>query len=116
LLSGQDLAQEQARCKTFEISPTGPIFGSHTKPTSEQAAMIEDAILNSEVADILQNPSILKRENIKGARRPLRIRPENAEISSGTDALGEYLELVFELPAGSYATVFLREFLKHNVS
>ncbi len=112
----EDLAQEQSRCKSFEISPTGPIFGSHTKPTSDQAALIEDPILNSEAGAILQNTPILKRENIKGARRPLRIRPENADISSGTDAMGEYLELTFDLPAGSYATVFLREFFKRDVA
>ena len=65
---------------------------------------------------IVAHPGILKKENIKGARRPLRMHPQNASIGSGEDDLAEFLELRFDLPAGSYATVLLREFLKQDVS
>lgn len=112
----EEAAQEQSRCQAFEVSPTGPIFGSHMKCPAQNAARIEDPILQAQAGDILKHPLILKHENIKGARRPLRMRPENTAIASGTDALGEFLELRFDLPSGSYATVLAREFLKHDVT
>jgi tRNA pseudouridine13 synthase len=112
----EEVAQEQLRCDAFDISPTGPIFGSHMKDPILDAARIETPILQAQAGDILKHPSMMKSENIKGARRPLRMRPENAAISSGNDASGEYLELRFDLPSGSYATVLVREFLKHDVA
>jgi len=112
----ESASQEQSRCQIFEISPTGPIFGSHMKCPEQDAAEIEQVIITDHAGDILRSPDILKKENIKGARRPVRMRPENASLDSGTDALGEYLELRFELPSGSYATTLIREILKQEVS
>lgn len=112
----EDTSEDQPRCEAFDISPTGPIFGSHMKQTQAEAAAIEETIIQAEAGEILAHPSILKKENIKGARRPLRMHPENASIDTGVDDLGEYLELRFDLPSGSYATVLLREFLKRDVS
>lgn len=111
----EDAPLEQSRCKAFEISATGPIFGSHMKSTEEAAHGIEDPIIQTEAADILRHPAVLKKENIKGARRPLRMHPDNASVSTGSDEPGDFLELRFELPSGSYATVLLRELLKHDV-
>lgn len=112
----EDTGLEQPRCEAFEISATGPIFGSHMKSSEQEAQTIEDPIIQAEAAEILSHPTVLKTENIKGARRPLRMHPENASVCSGSDELGEFLELQFALPSGSYATVLVRELLKHDVS
>lgn len=112
----EDASIEQPRCTAFDISPTGPIFGSHMKSAQQEANLIEDPIIQTQAGDILNQPSILKKENIKGARRPLRMHPENTSLSAGTDCDGDYLELRFDLPAGAYATVLAREFLKQDVT
>ncbi len=112
----EDASLEQARSIAFEVSATGPIFGSHMKSTEHQAADIESPIIQEQAGDILSHPTVLKKENIKGARRPLRMHPENATVTQGSDDLGDFLELAFDLPAGSYATVLVREFLKRDIS
>jgi len=112
----EDASLEQTRCQAFDISATGPIFGSHMKSTQQEAAQIEDPIILAQASDILNHPAVLKKDNIKGARRPLRMHPENASVTSGSDDLGDFLELAFDLPSGSYATVLAREFLKRDIS
>ncbi|MCP4452416.1 MAG: tRNA pseudouridine(13) synthase TruD [Planctomycetes bacterium] len=112
----EDASIEQSRCEAFDLSPTGPIFGSHMKHAEHRAAEIEDPIILAEASDILSHPTVLKKENIKGARRPLRMHPESTSVTSGSDDLGDFLQLGFDLPSGSYATVLAREFLKRDIS
>ena len=52
------------------------------------------------------------RHKVKGARRPLRVRPRDVDWESGVDEHGGYVTVAFSLPSGSYATVFLRELMK----
>jgi tRNA(Glu) U13 pseudouridine synthase TruD len=52
---------------------------------------------------------------VRGSRRPLRFQPRNWAVLSGTDDLGQYLELKFELVSGSYATTLLREISKKDI-
>jgi hypothetical protein len=54
------------------------------------------------------------RHKVKGARRPLRVRPTDVRLEAGVDGHGGYITLAFALPAGSYATVLLRELMKKN--
>jgi tRNA(Glu) U13 pseudouridine synthase TruD len=49
---------------------------------------------------------------VKGARRPLRIKPQNIEIAGGVDSFGGHITVAFTLPAGAFATVLLRELMK----
>jgi tRNA(Glu) U13 pseudouridine synthase TruD len=49
---------------------------------------------------------------VKGDRRPLRVRPEDLEIASGVDEHGAHITVAFTLPAGSFATVLVRELMK----
>jgi tRNA pseudouridine13 synthase len=53
-------------------------------------------------------------ERIDGARRPLRVPPQDARFEIGRDRHGSYLELGFTLPPGSYATVLVREISKRD--
>ena len=86
------------------------------KSPEHEGLRIEDPIIQAQAGEILAHPTVLKKENIKGARRPLRIQPENVSASAGSNESGEFLELRFDLPAGSYATVLMRELLKRDVS
>ena len=51
-------------------------------------------------------------ERIDGARRALRVRPEDAEATIGQDDHGQFVQLCFSLPSGSYATVLMGEVFK----
>jgi tRNA pseudouridine13 synthase len=103
----EDAQAEQPRADAFEISPTGPLFGYRMTEPAGQAAEIEARLLteaNLTRASFHQGP-----HRVKGSRRPLRFRPDNAEIRLGADQRGAYLELSFVLPRGCYATCLLRE-------
>ena len=107
----EDAAQEQPRCDAFEISPSGPLFGSRMSAPQGAPGELEARILEGEGL----TPDAFRRNPLvraKGARRPLRVRPEQAACRSGTDDHGAYIELQFELPPGCYATALLREICK----
>jgi tRNA pseudouridine13 synthase len=50
---------------------------------------------------------------VRGARRPLRVKPEAVELAAGVDEHGPYVTIAFTLPAGSFATVLMRELMKN---
>ena len=52
------------------------------------------------------------RQPITGARRPLRVPVIDPQTEGGIDEHGHYVRLAFELPAGAFATVVLREVMK----
>jgi tRNA pseudouridine13 synthase len=102
----EDVEREQPRAATFEISPTGPIFGNRVIEPMGEVALREKAAL--EVRGIclaeLRPPRGIR---LRGARRALRVRPDNAQMR---DFPGGFW-LDFELPPGSYATVLIRAVL-----
>jgi len=102
---------EQPRAAAFEVSPTGPLVGYRmTLPTGEPLA-IEEAVM----AEAHLHPQDFKNEHgqrVKGARRPLRVKPEDVELTGGVDDHGPHITVAFTLPAGSFATVLLRELTK----
>jgi tRNA pseudouridine13 synthase len=107
----EDLAVEQGRADTFEISPTGPIFGNRVIEPAAEVAEREARALSDHGISLseLQPPRGIR---LRGARRALRVRPGEAttrEIDAG-------LRLDFELPSGSYATVLIREVLGEEPS
>jgi tRNA pseudouridine13 synthase len=101
----EDAAREAPRAAAFEISATGPIFGTHmTEPGGAVAARERRALEACGVLDTgaLRLPPGIR---LRGARRALRERPRDA----GTLLEGDVLRLRFELPAGSYASVLVEE-------
>jgi tRNA pseudouridine13 synthase len=109
----EDAALEQSRCDVFEISPTGPLVGYRmTEPAGEPLA-IEHAILKSHglTAGHFKQEG---RDHAKGARRPLRVKPTDIQLEGGVDEHGAHVTVAFTLPAGSYATVLLRELMKNE--
>ena len=105
---------EQPRCDDFEISPTGPLLGSHMTRLTGPAGDIENSILNTtglESRDFQQ----MSKYGGRGGRRPLRFQPHNTKVAAGQDKLGPYIELQFELDSGCYATSLIREISKTNL-
>lgn len=102
-----DAAAEAPRAETFEISPTGPMFGFRMRlPEGEPRAM-EEALLTAEGLT-LESFNLPGGLAMDGERRPLRVPlgEPHAEMD------GEGLLLAFSLPRGAYATSVLREITK----
>lgn len=103
----EEASVEQPRADSFEISPSGPLFGQRmTEPTGKPGEL-EQEVLSAERVPVKALAAPPWR--VSGSRRPLRFRPEDGSIRVGADARGTYLELRFALPRGCYATSLLRE-------
>jgi tRNA pseudouridine13 synthase len=108
-----DEALEQPRCEAFEISPTGPLPGQRMAALTGPAGEIENRILTK--TQFNERDLEQMGNYVRGGRRPLRFGLRNWAVSNGTDDLGQYLELKFELDSGSYATTLLREISKNDL-
>ena len=106
----EDAAAEQPRAERFEISPTGPLFGSHAPwATGEPGAIEEQVVMElGETKDALQEAA--NDCGFRGERRALRVKPDQLEWSVEDDRI----TLAFTLPPGSYATSVLREVMKND--
>ncbi len=104
---------DQPRADAFEISPTGPLVGYRSTLAAHMPGEIEQAALTAHgiTQEDFRRTGSLK---VKGARRPLRARIESPELTAGSDEFGSYLEAIFALPSGCYATVVLREIMKND--
>jgi len=104
----EDASREAPRAAAFEISATGPIFGSRTREPQGAAAERERAVLERHGVLLEGRLRLPRGVRLRGGRRALRVRPEEVRLRR-EEAAGEALCLRFELPAGSYATVLLAE-------
>ena len=102
----EDLEREAPRAATFEISATGPIFGSRILEPQHGAAARERAALR-QYSVSLEALRPLRGIKVRGTRRALRVRPEDVAVEAAPDGM----ELRFSLPPGSYATVLVEELL-----
>lgn len=104
----EDPLIDQPRVDQFEVSPTGPLFGPSMRAPELQVEKLERQILAEEGIDA----SLFEhgKGETEGARRLLRIPLLLAQ--SDFDAPRAALRLEFDLPAGSYATILLRELIK----
>lgn len=92
------------RLAAFDIHPSGPLWGAGELRTTATARELEEAALADETALALRTG--LEKAGLKQERRALRLRPQAFRWDGLSD---DVLELRFELPAGTYATVVLRE-------
>lgn len=99
----EDPGELRERLARFEISPSGPIFGPRMTWPGGAVGERERALMREQGLD----PDALRLEGVRarGARRALRVRPEELRV----EAEGERVRLEFVLPAGSYATVLVGE-------
>lgn len=110
----EDLAAEMPRAEAFEISATGPLIGYRMSEPTGQPLEIEKAVLAEHQLEPAQFREPGKHK-VKGARRPLRVKLEDFDLASGVDDFGPFITVAFTLPAGSFATVALREITKTDV-
>ena len=104
----EDLAREAPRAAAFEISATGPIFGTRVLEATGAPAQREREALVACGLEPDATPAPPRGVRLRGARRPLRVPVSDAS----SDFDGAVLRLRFALPAGSYATVLIEELLR----
>jgi tRNA pseudouridine13 synthase len=111
----EQAAIEQPRCTAGEISPTGPLVGFRmTLPAGEPLRIEQSVFVEHGIAPA--DFRVAGRHKIKGARRALRVIPRDVELSGGGDEHGPYITVAFTLPAGSFATVLMRELMRSGES
>lgn len=118
-VTAEELAKPELveRLAQFEISPSGPLWGSRMTRAEGVTGQREDAAL----ADAGVPMEALDRAArhfscLSGSRRAMRIPLKDPEIEGGGDEHGSYVRCAFELPAGSFATVVMREIMKAGAS
>ncbi len=93
------LAERLARA---DIHPSGPLWGQGEPPTQAEASALE-----REIGAVYGDLAVgLAAARMDQERRPLRLMPKDLKWRWCDDGA---LELSFELPAGAYATVVVRE-------
>lgn len=105
-----DVAREQARFEARETVPAGPIFGRKTFSAAAIAAEREAAVLTD--TGLERSVFFGFGKLLQGTRRMNLVYVDDlaAEVEP------EGVRLTFTLPAGSYATVLLREIMKSPVT
>ena len=103
----EDPEQEQPRAEAFEISPSGPLFGSKAPLAEGEPGARERQLLDAQQlpAKAFRLPGGL---SLAGERRALRVPLQEAAVVRDTDAL----LVTFALPRGSFATTVMREIMK----
>jgi tRNA pseudouridine13 synthase len=102
----EDVQREQARLEAREIVPAGPMFGRKLFRVTAEAAEREDRVL----ADAGLTPQAFHGfgKLLSGTRRQNIVYVD--DVTANVEPEG--VRLSFTLPAGSYATVMLREITK----
>ncbi|MFN5943788.1 MAG: tRNA pseudouridine(13) synthase TruD [Phycisphaerae bacterium] len=116
LLDAQGLTTQPlaSRVASFEVSPSGPMWGSRMLQATHAAGDVERrclAALGVTPEDIARHDTA-SRWPLEGKRRPLRVPITDPEVEGGVDEHGAYIRCAFELPRGSFATVVMRELMK----
>jgi len=106
-----EAAKERARTVSFEISPSGPMFGYKMLLAEGEPGELERRVLERSGLELEMFKGRLALK-ARGERRSLRV-PLDEPRARGFEEDGEKcLRLAFGLPAGSFATGVLRELRK----
>lgn len=92
----------KSRVDTMDVHPTGPLWGKGNSLVSADSLELEEQVL----LDWHDWQQGLEKAGMKQERRALRLFPDNFNWQFIDN---NQLELRFYLPAGSYATVVMRE-------
>lgn len=90
------------RLGRMDIHPSGPLWGQGEPPSEGEVGKLERNVVAARAA----LADGLAAARLEQERRPLRLLPQALQWQWLAD---KQLQLSFELPAGSYATVVLRE-------
>jgi tRNA pseudouridine13 synthase len=106
MFTAEDVAAEQARFDARETVHGGPMFGRKTFAAKAAAAAREDSVLR----EAGLTPESLRGfgKLLQGTRRHNLIYLDDLTATAGPDGV----RVCVTLPAGSYATVLLREVMK----
>jgi len=96
---------EQPRADSFEISPSGPLFGPKTLMPQGEPGKREQALLTAHALTL--EAFKIRGVKMKGARRAYRI-----PLSEPKVWWDEGVMVAFTLPPGAYATTVLAEVMK----
>lgn len=91
------------RLAEHDIHPSGPLWGRGELPSRAEARGIEETVLRP----LAEDCAVLAREGLEMERRSLRLVPRHVAWEQGDNILRVH----FDLPAGCYATVILRELI-----
>ena len=108
LFIATDLEDTQPRADAWEISATGPMFGAKMRWPEGEARGREEGLLR-EVGLTPEHFAKWKRV-APGTRRLVRIPVPKIGVRVSDNTVN----LDFTLPAGSYATILVREILKRD--
>jgi len=103
------------RAADKQVSPSGPMWGVEMTRAAGQVDQWELNALQQFGLE-LSHLEVARKLHAAGARRPMRIEIFDPQVSAGGDEHGPYVQLSFELERGAFATVVLREVMKHDVS
>jgi len=103
-----DVSREQARFDARETVTTGPMFGRKMFDAAGEAQEREQAVLAD--AGLTLNSFAGFGKLLQGTRRKNLIYVDDLKVSEETEGVC----VCVSLPAGSYATVLLREFMKNG--
>ena len=104
----EDVILEQKRFDAHEIVTAGPIFGRKTFPAAQDAAARE--VVSLAAFGLEKEAFGGFGKLVQGTRRHNLIYLDDLAAETTADGL----RLNFTLPAGSYATVLLREIMKNE--
>jgi tRNA pseudouridine13 synthase len=102
------------RLQRLEISPSGPMWGLEMTQAGGGVGEAELQALDAAGLSLgmLREFGALYKDDIPGKRRPLRVPLMYPAVEGVSDERGHSIKCTFELPAGSFATVVLREIMK----
>jgi tRNA pseudouridine13 synthase len=104
----EDIEREQSRLDARETVTTGPMFGRKMFQAKGEAAKRETDLFST--TGLSRDCFFRSGKLMQGTRRKNLIYVEDLCVSQ----VSEGIRLSFTLPAGSYATVLLREFTKNR--
>lgn len=105
-----DPAAEQPRCDAFEVSPSGPIWGTLTPIAQGRPGEVEREILGATGLSP-ESFEVGGGLRLKGRRRPLRVPLEEVSLEPLSDRA---FAVGFTLPPGSFATAVMAEITKNG--
>jgi tRNA pseudouridine13 synthase len=101
----RELEREQRRAQAFELSVTGPLFGTHMPEARGLPGERERRAFEELSVPPAEQLAAFRGLRLRGGRRALRVRVDDLAWEAGESTL----RLRFTLAPGSYATVLLDE-------
>jgi len=96
----------QARVDSFSLSPSGPLWGAKMRLPAGDVLAKEITVWES--TGLGDDCVERMRKFATGARRALCVQVAESSSRFSSDEHGDYIELKFALPSGSYATTLIK--------